>query len=73
VTDRPEPNPPSDDESDVARFAGLADAPVTALGLSSSDADNLRQALNVETVRDLAENKYVRRAQAILTLAKAKR
>jgi hypothetical protein len=73
VTDRPETDPPSDDESDVARFAGLADAPVTALGLSSSDADNLRQALNVETVRDLAENKYVRRAQAILNLANAER
>jgi len=73
VTDRPETDPPSDDESDVARFAGLADAPVMALGLSSSDADDLRQALNVETVRDLAENKQVRRAQAIVNLAKAKR
>ena len=51
------------------KFAALADAPVTALGLSSSAADTLEQALDVKTVRDLADNKYVRRAQAIVHLA----
>jgi hypothetical protein len=55
--------PPSDDESDVAKFAALVDAPVSVLGLSSSDAEALEQALGVKTVRDLADNRYVRRAR----------
>jgi len=63
---------PSSDESDVAKFAALVDAPITALGLPKHAADALEQALSVKTVRDLAENKYVRRAQAILTLADGK-
>jgi hypothetical protein len=63
---------PSSDESDVARFAALVDAPVTALGLPEQAAEALAQALGVKTVRDLAENKYVRRAQAILALAGGK-
>jgi hypothetical protein len=46
---------------------------VTALGLSSSAADALNQALGVKSVRDLADNKYVRRAQAIVHLANEKR
>ena len=62
-------HPPLDDQSDVDKFAGLADAPVTALGLSSRDADALGQALGVKTVRELADSKYVRRAQAIVHLA----
>jgi hypothetical protein len=57
----------------VERFAGLADAPVTALGLSSSAGDALEQALDVKTVRDLADSKYVRRAQAIVNLANEQR
>jgi hypothetical protein len=65
----PDSHPPADDQSDVDRFAALADAPVTALGLSSGAADALAQALGVTSVRDLAVNKYVRRAQAILHLA----
>ncbi len=50
-------------------FDELADAPVEALGLSTSDAAALKQALGVETVRELAENRFVRRAQAIVNLA----
>jgi hypothetical protein len=73
MADEPDVHPPADDESDVAKFAALVDAPVAALGLSSSDAEALEQALGVKTVRDLAENKYVRRAQAILTLADGKK
>ena len=65
-------HPPPDDQPDVDKFAGLADAPVTALGLSSRDADALGQALGVKTVRDLADNRYVRRAQAIVHLANEK-
>jgi hypothetical protein len=66
-----EPDPPPDGGSDVARFAGLVDAPLRALGLPERNADALEQALGIKTVRDLAENKYVRRAQAIVNLAKA--
>jgi hypothetical protein len=54
VTDRPKPNPPTDGEAEGTDFAALADAPVTALGLSSSAAEALRQALGVKTVPDLA-------------------
>lgn len=54
------------------KFAELVDAPLTALGLSSGDADALEETLGVRTVRDLADNKYVRRAQAIVNLAHAK-
>jgi hypothetical protein len=68
-----EPNPPADSGPgpDVAGFAGLVDAPLAALGLPERSAEALEQALGVTTVRDLAENKYVRRAQAIVNLAKA--
>ena len=66
-------HPPSDGRSDVARLLGLVDGPVAALGLSSSAAAALEQALEVRTVRDLADNKYVRRAQAIAKLADEKR
>jgi hypothetical protein len=65
-------HPSLDDQPDVDKFAALADAPVTALGLSNGDADALEQALDVKTVRDLADNKYVRRAQAIVNLANEK-
>jgi hypothetical protein len=72
MVEHPDIHPPSDDQPDVDRFAALADAPVTALGLSSSDAAALEQALDVKSVRDLADNKYVRRAQAIVHLANEK-
>jgi hypothetical protein len=72
MVEHPDIHPPPDDQPDVDKFAALADAPVTALGLSSSDADALEQALDVKTVRDLADNKYVRRAQAIVNLANEK-
>jgi hypothetical protein len=73
MVEHPDIHPPPDDQPDVDKFAGLADAPVTALGLSSGDADALEQALDVKSVRDLADNKYVRRAQAIVNLANEKR
>jgi hypothetical protein len=62
-------HPSSDGQSDVDRLLGLVDAPVAALGLSSSAAAALEQALEVRTVRELADNKFVRRAQAIVKLA----
>jgi hypothetical protein len=66
-------DPPSAGRSDVTRLLELADAPVAALGLSSGAAAALEQALEVRTVRELADNKYVRRAQAIVKLADEKR
>jgi hypothetical protein len=73
MVENPGIHPPPNDQSDADQFAELADAPVAALGLSSGDADALEQALNVKTVRDLADNKYVRRAQAIVNLANEKK
>ena len=72
MAEHPDIHPPPDDQSAVDKLLALADAPVTALGLSSRDADALGQALDVKTVRDLADNKYVRRAQAIVHLANEK-
>jgi hypothetical protein len=72
MVEHPDIHPPPADQSAVDKLLALADAPVTALGLSSSDADALEQALDVKTVRDLADNKYVRRAQAIVHLANQK-
>ncbi|MCL2184958.1 MAG: hypothetical protein FWB86_03765 [Treponema sp.] len=51
-------------------FKELADAPVSALqGVSDGDAEKLKAAFNVKTIRDLATLKYVLWAQAITTLA----
>ena len=51
-------------------FKEIADAPVDALkGVSAGDAELLKEAFNVKTVRDFAELKYVLWAQAIVTLA----
>lgn len=48
----------------------LADAPVAALaGVSEADAELLLKAFNVKTIRDLAQLKYVRWAQGIVSLA----
>jgi hypothetical protein len=73
MVEHPDIQPPPDDQSDVDKFAALADAPVTALGLSRDAADALTQALGVKSVRGLADNKYVRRAQAIVHLANEQR
>ena len=52
-------------------FPELAEAPVAALeGVSDSDAEHLKAAFNIKTIRDLATNKFVLRAQAINVLAK---
>ncbi|KIQ15112.1 hypothetical protein ASG56_10000 [Rhodococcus sp. Leaf7] len=48
----------------------LADAPVAALkGVSDGDAEKLKAAFNITTVRDLGTNKYFLWAQATATLA----
>ena len=51
-------------------FSALADQPVDAIqGVSKADADPLHQALGIKTVRQLADNRFVRIAQAITLLA----
>jgi hypothetical protein len=52
-------------------FAELAQAPVSALqGVSESDAKHLKEAFGIDTIRELATNKFVLWAQAINVLAK---
>ncbi|TGK27550.1 hypothetical protein EHQ13_04675 [Leptospira gomenensis] len=52
------------------KLAEIADSPVSALqGLSEGDADLLQKAFNVKTVRELANLKYVKWAQAIVALS----
>ena len=51
-------------------FGDLASAPVDALqGVSANDAAALNKAFGIKTVGDLAGNKYVRWAQAIVALS----
>ncbi len=51
-------------------FEQLAEAPVDALqGVSKGDAELLEKAFKIRTIRDLAESKYYRWAQAIVHLA----
>jgi hypothetical protein len=53
-------------------FAELAEAPVDALaGISAADAVALKKALSITTIRELAENKFVRVAQAVVALTAA--
>ena len=48
----------------------LVNSPVEALqGVSEGDAKLLLEAFNVKTIKDLAELKYVKWAQAIVSLA----
>lgn len=48
----------------------LADAPVAALqGVSDGDAEHLKAAFNIVSIRDLGTNKYFLWAQAITKLA----
>ena len=50
----------------------IAESPVDALqGVSQNDAVKLKEAFGVDTVRELANLKYVRWAQAIVALADA--
>ncbi len=52
-------------------FKELGQCPVEAIqGLSQNDAEKLKDAFNVQTIQDLAENKFVRIAQAITALSR---
>jgi hypothetical protein len=49
----------------------ILDAPVAALsGVSDGDAEKLKAAFNIKTVRDLGTNKYFRAAVTLLDLEK---
>jgi len=48
----------------------LLDAPVSALaGVSEGDAEHLKSAFNIRTVRDLGTSKYFALAQALVALS----
>lgn len=50
--------------------ADLLDAPVSALsGVSDSDAEHLKAAFNISTVRQLGTNKYFAAAAALVELS----
>lgn len=54
-------------------FSAIADAPVSVIsGISDGDAKLLADSFGIKTVRDLAENKYFKIAEAIVALAHAK-
>ncbi len=60
-----------DKEYEQKEFSELLEAPVEAIaGLSQADAEALTKALNIKTIRDLAENKYVLIAQAVVALSR---
>jgi len=51
-------------------FKEIADAPLSALqGISAKDAKLLKQVFDIDTVRDLANLRYVKWASALVTLA----
>lgn len=51
-------------------FEEIADAPVDALaGVSKADAEALTKSLGIKTVRQLADHKLIRIAQALVALA----
>ncbi|WP_256796415.1 hypothetical protein [Terrabacter sp. Ter38] len=55
---------------EASSVSELADAPVDALqGVSAGDAEHLKAAFNITTVRDLGTNKHFLWAQAIAKLA----
>ena len=63
-----------DKKYEQQELAELADAPIEAIqGLSAGDAEALKKAFNVKTIRDLATNKFVLVAQGIVALSGAQK
>jgi hypothetical protein len=59
-----------DKEFESKSLKEILDAPVSALeGVSEGDAEHLKAAFNIKTVRDLGTNKFFLWAQAINALA----
>jgi predicted RecB family nuclease len=58
-----------DKKFESKEFENLAEKPVSAIsGISRGDAALLKKAFGVNTIKDLAENKYVAVAQATVSL-----
>jgi hypothetical protein len=54
-------------------FSELAELPIDALqGVSKADAEAMQKAFGIKSIRQLAEHKFIRAAQAITLLAGAK-
>ena len=54
---------------ETSNILDLAKAPVSAIsGVSKSDAEDLKKAFGIDTIRELAENKYVTIAQTTTSL-----
>ena len=59
-----------DQAFDAEEYQNLADKPVSAIsGISDNDATLLKRAFGIESIRDLAENKYVSIAQTTVAMA----
>jgi hypothetical protein len=51
-------------------WSHITNAPISAInGVSIEDGEYLKRAFNIDTIRDFAENKFVRVAQTIVSLA----
>lgn len=48
-------------------------SPAVFQGVSEADAELLKQAFNIKTIEQMAENKFFRWAQALTTLAHAEK
>ncbi|MDH5267131.1 MAG: DUF4332 domain-containing protein [Candidatus Bathyarchaeota archaeon] len=60
-----------DKEFESTEFGELREKPVSALsGISEADATLLKKAFGVDTVRELAENKYVKIAQLLTAIVR---
>jgi len=59
-----------DREFESKEYENLAEKPVSAIsGVSEGDAALLKKAFGIDTIRELAENKYISIAQATVSLA----
>lgn len=59
-----------DKEFESKEYENLAEKPVSAIsGVSEGDAALLKKAFGIDTIRELAENKYVAIAQTTVSLA----
>ncbi len=59
-----------DREFESKEYENLAEKPVSAIsGVSEGDAALLKKAFGIDTIRELAENKYVAIAQATVSLS----
>ena len=63
-----------DKEFETKSLTDILSAPLSALqGVSDGDAQKLKDAFNIKTVKDLATNKFFLRALAIYQLASAEK